>query len=202
MVGFALEISHLGVDALVVRTHQPAGGIPVVAVDLGQHAVGAAQVVRPRRRQARAPGQGLDHHGRADLAGFDPAPGLGKLGLEPPHETHLENDAGALRRRRHGVALRHGQGHGLLAEHVLAGTGGEHGQIGMGKGGSGYDDPVESGSRQCLVEVGENRYAELSAGLVGHLRVGVHQTAELDLRDGPGGVASVHHARSAGTDHG
>ena len=56
---------------------------------------------------------------------------------------------------------------------VLAGTGGEHGQIGMGKGGSGYDDPVESGSRQCLVEVGENRYAELSAGLVAHLRVGV-----------------------------
>ena len=124
--------------------------------------------------------------------------GLGELGLEAAHEADLEHDPGPLGRRRHGVAVGQGQRHGLLAEDVLAGAGGEHGQLGMGEGGGGDHHAVESRPGERLLEVGEDVHAQFGARLVAHHGVGVHDAGQLGPGDRPGGVAGMHHARPAG----
>ena len=61
--------------------------------------------MRPRRRQPRTAGKGLDHHWRTDITSFDPVLRLQELRLEAPHETDLEHNTGLLRGSGHQVAL-------------------------------------------------------------------------------------------------
>src|SRR5450759_3192285 len=114
-----LEIGHLGVHSLEVRAHQPAHAVPVMAVDLRQHAIGGAQVTRPGRRQARPVGERLDHHWPADLAGLDALGCGGEFGIEAAHETELEDYARALRCAYDRVTLRQAQRHRLFEEDVF-----------------------------------------------------------------------------------
>src|ERR1022692_3455709 len=93
---FALEVRDLGIHAFQVRPGEPADGIPIMAVHLGQHAIGCTKVTCPRGREAGTMRKRLDQHGTADLAGLDSRPGRLELRIIAAHESDLKDYAAPL----------------------------------------------------------------------------------------------------------
>ncbi len=90
-----------------------------MAVDLGQHAVGRAQIARPGWRQSGAVGVGFDHHRLANLSRLDPL-GCGyEFRIEPTHKSQLEDDTVLLGDVYDLIAFLQVQRHGLFEEYVF-----------------------------------------------------------------------------------
>lgn len=105
---------------------EPAQGVDVVAVDLGERTVALADIVHPRLRDTRPAGVGAHHHHVADGALVHQLFRLHEGGVKPPHERELQLDAVFLGGAVHLVAFLDGHRHRLFAQDVLARFGGSH----------------------------------------------------------------------------
>ncbi len=174
------EIRHFGVDPQVVRAHQPADGVPVVAVDFRQHAVRAAQVARPGRRQARPVRVGFDHHRRADLAVCDALRRRREFRVEAAHETQLQDHLVLLGHRQDLVALLQVERHRFFQEDVLAVLGCQRRQRQVGGGGGGDDHRLEIRLSQRLLQAVVLGFdAKIGAGLLANFLYRLHQRHDL-----------------------
>ena len=117
------EVACHGVDALDVAAGDPADSINIVAVHLGQDAVGHLDVIHPGTGLAGAAGVGVDLHQFADLTGFHQPLCLPEAGIETAHKADLQLHTCLVAGFNHLIALFYGHSHGLLAENMLACSG-------------------------------------------------------------------------------
>jgi hypothetical protein len=106
-----------------------------------------------------------------------------ELGHQVQHVAHHQAHAVSLGRGDHGVALRHGQRQGLLAEDVLAGGGGVQHHLGMEGVRRGDDDGINIRPVQQGTMIRLDRHPLQRTEARGGARIDVADGDEHRLRD-------------------
>ena len=189
----AAKMAADGEHGLEIAAGEPAQSVDIVAVDLRQRTVGFGDVVHPRLGDAGAPGIGTHHHHVPDGAGADHPFRLGEGAVESAHKGDLQLysvDPGC---PLHAAAFLHGHDHGLFAQNVLFGVGGD---LAVELGGGGDDHGVDGVGRHHIAIVGI-RLVQLLGRHGGSVAHRVADGGDAGIRDGGLEVPGVDQTRPA-----